>query len=250
MIPVDLSMITSEISTLILCGGRGKRLQSRTSQTPKVLIPVNGKPVLDYILGHFLEQKFKNFVFATGYLSDKVEEYLAARQCEHGEGLSFSISNAGESASMLMRLASVRKFLKDQVIVSYGDTFIDIDYQDLLSRHRQSECPVTIVTGQIKNPFGVVQLAANDRVTSFVEKPVYNHYIGCFVFDQKILDEVTEADLNLPDGEGLVKLFQTLAQQQRLAAFRHRGLQITFNTEQELEAANTQLNDYYTVREN
>lgn len=233
------------ISVFILCGGKGTRLR-RSGHTPKVLAPVHGRPILFHVTQHFYSQGVREFILGTGYLSEKVEAFVR----EEMNPADFTISNAGADASMLERLYHARSYFKETVIVAYGDTFIDFQYKDLIEQHRGSGCPMTILTGQIRNPFGVVQIGDQNRVTSFVEKPVCDYYIGCLAFSRILLDRITSSLLQLPDGEGLVALFNLLAQRGELQAFRHKGLQITFNTEEELQAADQVLKDYFTVREN
>jgi NDP-sugar pyrophosphorylase family protein len=232
-------------SVLILCGGRGRRLGARANQLPKVLAPVNGRPILSHVVEQFTGQGFRSFVLATGHLSEKVEDYVRS---ELG-GYTVTVSNAGADASMLRRVHAAREHLDREVIVAYGDTYIDLDYRRLLDEHVRGGCPMTLVTGKIRNPFGVVSVDQDGNVTSFVEKPVYDYYIGCFAFRRELLDSIEQDLLDRPDGEGLVTLFQRLGGEGKLRAFSHQGLQLTFNTEEQLDAASNLLKEYFTMRE-
>jgi glucose-1-phosphate cytidylyltransferase len=233
------------VAVLILCGGRGRRLGVRSEHTPKVLAPVDGRPILSFVVERFMEQGFNSFVLATGHLSEKVENFARSNLT----GCSVVISNEGADASMLRRLYAARTHLADDVIVGYGDTYIDMDYRGLLEEHVRGDCPITLVTGRIRNPFGVVTIGTAGKVTSFVEKPVHDYYIGCFAFRRTLLESLDHDLLSRPDGEGLVALFDRLAREGQLAAFRHEGLQLTFNTEEQLDAASALLKEYFTMRE-
>ena len=136
------------ISVFILCGGRGSRLGEKTAEIPKPLVPVNGNPMVTYILNHFTEQDFYDVTMGTGYLSEKVEEFAKNFDTK----ADIRISNAGEKASMLERIHTALPNFKDETIVSYGDTFIEIDYNELVDQHRKSGAVATIITGKIKNP--------------------------------------------------------------------------------------------------
>lgn len=232
-------------TVLVLCGGRGRRFGARSEHTPKVLAPVNGRPILSSVVEQFAGQGFRNFVLATGHLSESVEAFVRSELSQY----SIAVSNAGPDASMLRRLHAARACLDRDVIVGYGDTFIDIDYARLLQEHVEGGRLVTLVTGKIRNPFGVVTIRGDGTVASFVEKPVHDCYIGCFVLQRDLLDAIEEDLLEKPDGEGLVTFFQRLAAQGRLHAFSHEGLQLTFNTEEQLNAASALLREYFTVRE-
>ncbi|HMF07850.1 MAG TPA: sugar phosphate nucleotidyltransferase [Thermoanaerobaculia bacterium] len=232
-------------SVLILCGGRGRRLGPRSNDMPKVLAPVNGRPILSHVVEQFAGQGFRTFVLATGHLSEKVEDFVRSEL----EGYAVTVSNAGVDASMLRRIHAAGPLLDRQVIVGYGDTYIELDYRRLLAEHEGSGFPMTLVTGRIRNPFGVVTVDGGGRVTAFVEKPVYDYYIGSFAFRRDLLESIGEDLLERPDGEGLVALFQRLGSQGKLRAFPHEGLQLTFNTEEQLDAASTLLKEYFTMRE-
>ena len=231
-------------SVFVLCGGRGTRLGTKTSETPKPLVCVNGRPMLQHILDNFVKQGFREITLGTGHLSSKIEDF-ARRYRDSAE---VRISNAGPDVSMLARIARAVDGFQDTTIVAYGDTFIDIDYADLVRTHLDSEALITMVTGKIRNPFGIVRLESS-KVVYFVEKPVYDYYIGCFVFRKDLRSRISEELSGLPDGQGIVRLFQKLIAAGAVRAYPHEGLQVTFNTEPELEEAQRAISQYYTVRE-
>ena len=77
-----MALSTKNLSAVILCGGKGERLRPLTSSIPKPLVPIKGRPILDYLLEH-LEQfeSIKKIIVASGYKSEKIEEYF---QNNHG----------------------------------------------------------------------------------------------------------------------------------------------------------------------
>src|ERR1043166_5620729 len=72
--------ILKKVTALILCGGQGKRLRPKFTMVPKVLVPVRGEPMLNHILLYLGGQGFKNYTFATGYLSEQIETFVASRR--------------------------------------------------------------------------------------------------------------------------------------------------------------------------
>jgi glucose-1-phosphate cytidylyltransferase len=229
----------------ILCGGRGTRLRPRTDFLPKALIPVKGRPMLDHILDFFRKKGFKHFIFCVGYMGQLIEE----RYREAPPGCTHVFSYAGPEASMLKRLWEIRHIGAHRYLVMYGDTFIDLDVDRFTLAHRASGSLATIVTAPIRDPFGIVEIDADSRVTKFVEKPVFDHYIGAFMFEVAGLESIPHDLLALPDGEGLVEFFNCLASAGLLTAFRHNGSQITFNTETEHKSAEDFMGRYFTLRE-
>ncbi|OFZ78874.1 MAG: hypothetical protein A2583_11730 [Bdellovibrionales bacterium RIFOXYD1_FULL_53_11] len=244
----------AKATVLILCGGRGSRLKHITQEVPKAMVQVDGKPMLAYIMDAFVAQGFGRFVLATGYLSDVIEKFVSVAYPSTKKDTVVELGNAGVDAGMLRRIDHARSVLPPEpdtpVIVAYGDTLVDIDYRDLVAKHAASGAEATIVTGRIRSPFGIVDVGPDARVGSFNEKPVFDYYIGCFVCARLALDKLDAAKIAMHDGTGLVAWFEELSRGGRLAAYRHEGLQITFNTEPELSEAGEALRKFRTLREN
>ncbi|MCH2663835.1 NTP transferase domain-containing protein [bacterium] len=232
-------------SVCILCGGRGTRLKPTTDVMPKALVQLNGRPVLDYVIEFYSRKGLKRFILCVGYKAELIRDYYA----DPPEGTKIRFSDEGVEASMLHRLYALRDTFDGSLIVSYGDTFIDLDLDLLLKTHVDREAEATIVTANIRSPFGLVKQDGQGWVTSFVEKPLLNYYIGSFVLQRSALDRVTPSHLALPDGEGLVKFFEELSVDRALGMFQHEGGQITFNTETERQEAEEAMGRFYTHTE-
>lgn len=229
----------------ILCGGRGTRLKPATDVIPKALVELNGRPILDYVLSFYRAKGLSDFVLCVGYKADMVRAHFGTPSAATG----IRFSDAGEDASMLERIWALRDLMGERILVSYCDTFIDLDLEQMMEVHLRMGAGITIVTARIRNPFGLVGVDADGWVASFVEKPVMNYYIGCFILERSALDSVTREMLAMPDGQGIVKFFEAMASQRRMTAFEHTGPQITFNTESERQSAEEALGRFYTYSE-
>lgn len=218
---------------LILCGGRGRRLSPNVSSLPKVLIELHGKPILQHILEFYIQRQWRQFVICAGYRSDLIQNFLSQFQGK----AEIEISDSGEEAGMLERLYKARHLIDKRAIVTYGDTFIDIDIDQMLKEHLKGGRDLTLTVADIRTPFGIVKIDNDQKVKSFEEKPVFSYYIGHMILERKVLDELDEPLIFTPDGEGIVKLFQLLARQKRLYAYKHKGLKLTFNTWDEHKSA-------------
>jgi NDP-sugar pyrophosphorylase family protein len=235
----------AQTTVAILCGGRGTRLRPTTDEVPKALVPLNGRPILDHIVEFYQGKGVERFILCVGYKADRIREHFSTRR----NGLEIAYSDVGEHASMLQRIWALRDEIGDRLIVSYGDTFIDLDLADLMAQHQMRGRALTIVTARIRSPFGLVSKDPTGLVTSFQEKPLLEYYIGSFVLESDGLDAVSEGLLAEPDGQGLVNFFGVLRAQGRLGAYQHDGLQITFNTETERQMAEEHLGSFYTFSE-
>lgn len=229
----------------ILCGGRGVRMQPLTDRIPKPMVEVKGRPMLDHILDFYEQRGVRRFALCAGYRADVIREHFSATQ----RVAEIAISEAGENASMLQRIWALRENLFDRLLIAYGDTFIDLDLEDLIFHHLSSAAAVTIVTAKIMSPFGLVDSDEAGRVTDFREKPVMNYYIGCALVERSAFAEITDDHLAMPDGDGLVAFFQQLIARNRLGAYLHSGLQLTYNSREEHEHVENEIGKFYTFNE-
>lgn len=230
---------------VILCGGRGARLGQMTAELPKPMVLIGGKPILEHILDRYIERGFREFVLCTGYRGDVIARFVEERKYD----ADILLSDAGEDASMLARIHAARGHVEGRAVVCYGDTYLDSDPGELLTHHAVAGLPLTIVVADIRSPFGIVESDDSGLVTYFHEKPVLNYYIGMMVAERSLLDGLDQELLSLPDGEGLVSLFDRLITRRELGAHLYRGLQITFNTPDEHQAAERSLARFFTERE-
>jgi NDP-sugar pyrophosphorylase family protein len=230
---------------LIMCGGRGKRLNKLTESTPKSLVQFRGRTILDFKIEQYVAQGFRDLIFCIGFEGDKV------RRAVEDSALDFNsfFSDAGLESGILERLYHARDLFNDYVVMTYGDTFTDIDIEGLVVSHANSGNEATIVVAPIQSPFGLVEFDADDKVTYFREKPVLNYYIGYAVINRSAFDLVPRKVIEMPDGQGLVTFYKILMGMEKLGAFYHSGLQVTFNTEDELKAAEEKLIRFYTAKE-
>lgn len=208
-------------------------------------MPLNGKPILQHIIEFYLGKQFREFVLCAGFRAEAIRDFIASQRFP----AEIHIADAGEDASMLQRLYDVRHQWGERAMVTYGDTFIDLDPMEMFAEHVRRKVAATITVTDIRNPFGIVQLEADRTVLAFDEKPVFPYYIGHMVMERRVLEELDEELLALPDGTGLVRLFQQLIARRQLGAYRHTGLQITFNTVTEREVAEQALIKFFTERE-
>jgi NDP-sugar pyrophosphorylase family protein len=234
-----------DLPVAILCGGKGKRLRPMTDTLPKPLIPVNGRPMLDYLVDNFRSKGVRTFIFCVGYKGDHIERHVRHRlkDCE------IVFSDAGEQASMLERIWALREFPANRILVTYGDTYADLDLESIVEHHVRSRVQVTMITAYVRSPFGLVTNTADGLVTSFEEKPVIQCYLGTMIVEVPSMKSIRHGMLGKPDGEGLAEFLRQLAAERRLGAFQHSGINITFNTGSEHRDAENALARHYTFNE-
>lgn len=231
-----------KMKILIMCGGRGKRLGTMTKKVPKPLVKIDNRTILDLKIEQYQYQGFRNFVFCIGYKGELIRKSIEKKSGIHAE-----FSDAGEKAGILARIFHAKQISSDQVLITYGDTFTDINLCELFFKHLKSGNEVTIVTAPIKNPFGLVEFNHDNKVISFKEKPILNYYIGYAIINKSALDLVPQKVIDMPDGKGLVTFFKILMGMELLGSYFHSGLQTTFNTKDELKKAKHKMIRFYTL---
>lgn len=185
------------LDTIILAGGRGTRLRTVLTDLPKVLAPVNNRPFLDIILG-FLNKWgcIKRVIIAVGYMADKVIKEYTNRQ-EYNFEILFS-----KEKKLLGTGGAIKKALlytkTEDVLVLNGDSYVDVNVEDLIRTHRKRHAAMTIVLKEIENVnrYGRVKLNKEYRIVSFEEKNPDQRggYInaGMYIFKRELFDNIKE----------------------------------------------------------
>ena len=122
-----------DMQVVVLMGGLGTRLKDYTKECPKSLVDVEGRPFFDYSLALLRHHGFKKFLFLIGYRAEMIEEYY-----KDGSDLGISIQYCYDGEKLLGTGGAVRRaydMLEDDFILMYGDSFMDIDYEETLYRY-------------------------------------------------------------------------------------------------------------------
>jgi len=213
-----------EMNAIILCGGQGIRLRPLTADIPKPLVPVRGRPIIDFIIEFLRKQDVLDITVAGGYLVEKLEQhFLNDKQVK--------VIDTGD-CDIIDRLKLLLAGDATETLVLYGDTLSDVNLADLISAHHKSKCEATVTVWPLKSSFGVFDLDETSRVTNYEEKPELDKWINIGYF---VLSESAIAAL------GQFKTFEaflaSLTSRHQLHAFKHRGIHITINSRAELEDA-------------
>ncbi len=114
----------------VLCGGLGTRLGALAQGLPKAMVPVGGRPYLEYVLESFAP--FRDFVLLTGYRADLIEEHFGDGS---RFGLSIEYSREVEPQGTGAAIRDARPFLRDRFILTYGDVLRRFDYDRFVQQH-------------------------------------------------------------------------------------------------------------------
>jgi glucose-1-phosphate cytidylyltransferase len=205
-------------SVVILCGGRGTRLQEHTRSIPKPLVEIGGRPILWHVMQIYLAQGFRRFLLLTGYKGEQVEAFAAAESWPDGTEVKCLATGEDTPTGGRIHLAA-QELGGVPFCATYADGVANIDLGALLQYHQHHGGTATMTVVQPELQFGVAELNGDGVVRGFVEKPRSEHWVngGFFCFEPALLD-VLAADSVL-EREPLARL----ASRGELRAYRHEG---------------------------
>ena len=125
------------MQVVVLMGGLGTRLKEFTADTPKSLVGVEGNPFFDYQLDLMQLWGFRKFVFLIGYRANMIEDHYG-----DGSDRGISIQYCYDGEELLGTGGAVRRaydFLESDFILMYGDSFMDIDFEETLYRYEHGK---------------------------------------------------------------------------------------------------------------
>jgi D-glycero-alpha-D-manno-heptose 1-phosphate guanylyltransferase len=175
---------------VILAGGFGTRLQSVVTDVPKPMAPVNSKPFLQYILDYCIKQGIEKIVLSTGYKHEVIFSFFGTQY----NTLQIQYAHEQEPLGTGGGIQFALKKCKDEnVVVLNGDTFFDVDLQELEGQHIKAQSEFSIAAKKMYhfNRYGIIQTIEN-RITAFEEKRAVDEGIinaGVYIIKrQKFLD--------------------------------------------------------------
>lgn len=165
---------------VIMVGGKGSRLMPLTKETPKPLVKLAGKPILEHVILRAKSEGFRNFVLAIHHFGDQIEKYFT-----NGEKLGVHIEYLRERSPLgtagalsIWNPPSALPFL-----VTNGDVITDLNYANLLNFHvsHNSSATMAVRMHELQNPFGVVEVEGL-KLTGYAEKPLHYSLINAGVY--------------------------------------------------------------------
>ena len=205
------------MQAVVLAGGFGKRLAPLTSEVPKPLLPVGGRPILVRQIEWLRGFGIRDVVLAVGYLKHKIFEALGDGR-KLGVRIFYSVEEEPLGTGGAIKNAEL--FITDDVfVVLNGDVLTNLDLNKLVEALGDADGAIALVP--LRSPYGIVEFDANGYVTHFREKPLLEGFYinaGVYALRRKTLSE-------LPDRGNIEEtLFPRLAQQRRLKAVVYRDV--------------------------
>lgn len=175
---------------VLMAGGLGERLRPLTERTPKPLLSVGDKPLLQTILESFVEQNFRRFYISVNYKAQVIKDHF-------GDGENWNAEIRYLEEDERLGTAGALKLIPGKpdapLIVMNGDLITKINFQDLLDFHIQQKSKATMCVREydFQVPFGVVGIEGN-RIKTIDEKPVHRFFVnaGIYVLDPELIGAI------------------------------------------------------------
>ena len=221
----------------MLSGGAGLRLRPITSDVPKGLVRVGGKPLLQWVVEWLRDNGVSHVVMGVAYLGEQITKFFGDGD-KFGIRINYSLHTVEGGTGEGFRLAINRYVDDNDFFALNGDQITDLKLEHLFLGHRKSAALATIAVVHPKLPFGLVRVDDQDYCRGFDEKPVMKDLFcssGIYAFNKQIVRFLPER------GDVEATTFPKLARLKKLKAYRHKGSFISVNSIKELEEAEQQL---------
>ena len=182
---------------VVLVGGFGTRLRPLTATTPKQMLPVIDRPMIEHVLDHVAAYGIDDAVLSLGYRPDAFSNRYPDGVCA-GVDLHYAIESEPLDTAGAIRFAALDAGIDGRFVVLNGDVLTDLDLGRLIGFHESHGGDGTIALHRVEDPsaFGVVPTDADGRVEAFVEKPSRHQAptdlinAGTYVFEPSVLDRI------------------------------------------------------------
>ena len=212
---------------MILAAGKGTRVRPITNTTPKPMIPILQKPVMEFLVELLRHHGFDQIMVNVSHLSEEIENYFRDGQ-RFGVEIAYSfegkivegqlIGEALGSAGGMRRIQDFSPFFDDTFVVLCGDALIDLDLTAALKWHREKGAIATVVMKTVDpsevSSYGVVVTDEEGRIQAFQEKPAVaealsnNINTGIYIFEPEVLDYVPSGEVFDIGGDLFPKLVE------------------------------------------
>ena len=220
------------IDAVLMAGGKGERLRPLTEKTPKPLLQVGGKCIIDHNIDRLMSYGINHLNVTVNYLCEQIEEHYA----EPRNGVQVRTFREPKFLGTIGSIKFVDTFYNDTILVMNSDLFTNIDYEDFFLHFQKhdAEMAVAAVPYNVSIPYGILDLDGRE-IKGLIEKPKYNYYAnaGIYLIKKRALTEIPEDEFfNATD---LIE--KLIAQNKKVIRYPLNGTWIDIGNPQEYQKA-------------
>lgn len=193
IIDLDRYKTRLPIDAVLMAGGKGERLRPLTEKTPKPLLPVGDKAIIDHNVDRLISYGIQHINVTVNYLKEQIEEHFK----EPRNGIKVQTVSEPKFLGTIGSVKFVDSFYNDTVLVMNSDLFTNIDYEDFFLHFQEhdAEMSVAAVPYNVSIPYGLLDLDGRN-IHGLIEKPKYNYYAnaGIYLIKRRALGEIPEGE--------------------------------------------------------
>jgi dTDP-glucose pyrophosphorylase len=179
------------IDAVLMAGGKGERLRPLTEKTPKPLIKVGDKCIIDYNIDHLIEYGVENINVTVNYLGEQLEEHFKEPRNE----VQVKTVREPKHLGTIGSIRFVKEFKNDTILVMNSDLFTNIDFEDFYLHYKEHDAMMSVasIPYNISIPFGILDLEGRN-IKGLIEKPKYNYYAngGIYLIKKEALQYIPQ----------------------------------------------------------
>lgn len=192
IINLDKHKTRLPIDAVLMAGGKGERLRPLTEKTPKPLLPVGDKAIIDHNIDRLVSYGLKHISVTVNYLKEQLEEHFL----EPRGGVKVNTVREPKFLGTIGSIRFVPEFFNDTVLVMNSDLFTNINYEDFYLHFKEynADMSVASVPYSVQVPYGIFQIDGKRDIRGLIEKPTFDYYAnaGIYLIKRSALDYVPE----------------------------------------------------------
>lgn len=221
------------VDAVLMAGGKGERLRPLTEKTPKPLLKVGDKAIIDHNIDRLIYYGVKHISVTVNYLREQLEEHFE----EPHNGVQVNTVREPKYLGTIGSIHFVKEIYNDTVLVMNSDLFTNINYEDfyLHFKEHDAEMSVAAVPYTVSVPYGIFDLEGRE-IQGLIEKPTYNYYAnaGIYLIKRSTLEEIpNDTFFNATD---LIE--KLIVEGKKVIRFPLNGTWIDIGNPQEYQKAN------------
>lgn len=178
------------VDAIIMAGGRGTRLAPLTDTTPKPLLKIGDKPIMEHNIDNLIKYGIDNFWFSINYLGEQIHSYFGDGKSRN---LKFNYVQESRPLGTIGSVSLIDAFKHDVVLVTNSDLLTTINYESFYLDFLENDAAMSVVTipYKVTVPYGVIETKKR-QVSKLVEKPTYTYYsnAGIYLIKKEFLERI------------------------------------------------------------
>lgn len=176
------------IDVVIMAGGEGQRLRPLTLETPKPMLIVGNKPIIEHNIDRLENFGIHHFTITVKYLADKIINYF---KTGNEKGVEIKYYTETIPLGTVGAVSAIETFYSDTILLMNSDLLTNIDYEEFYRSFKNSNCDMMVATipYHVNVPYAVME-TEGEIVKSFKEKPTYTYYsnAGIYLFKRSVVN--------------------------------------------------------------